>query len=95
MRDGIEHLWAQPFGPGLGDWVASLCDAGEGEERMTWLRRAVGAGYSVAPTLAGSRSFDALPADPGFQQLLAQAEASRQRTLAAFEEPGGVRLLGR
>jgi serine/threonine protein kinase len=72
-----------------------LCDAGEGREGMIRLRRAVEGGYSVAPTLAGSRSFDALRAEPAFQELLAAAEAARREALAAFEEGGGGRLLGR
>jgi tetratricopeptide (TPR) repeat protein len=72
-----------------------LCDAGEHERGLGYLQRAVAKGYSVAPTLAGSRAFDALRGDPAFQQLLADAEAGRQRALAAFREAGGQRLLGR
>ena len=52
-------------------------------------------GYTVAPTLAGSRAFDALRSDPAFQELLAEAEAGRQQALHAFRESGGERLLGR
>ena len=72
-----------------------LCDAGEHERGLAQLRRAVAKGYSVAPTLSGSRSFDALRSDPAFQELLAEAEAGRQQALAAFRENGGERLLGR
>jgi hypothetical protein len=55
----------------------------------------VGKGYAVAPTLSSSPSFDALRSDRGFQQILEEAEADRQRALAAFREAGGERLLGR
>jgi tetratricopeptide (TPR) repeat protein len=72
-----------------------LCDAGDPERGLDYLRRAVGKGYFVASTLASSRHFDALRGDPGFQELLADAEAGRRRALAAFREAGGERLLGR
>jgi len=76
-----------------GGWL--LCDVGEHERGLSELRRAVAKGYSVAPTLSGSRSFDALRNTPAFQELLADAEAGRQQALAAFREAGGERLLGR
>jgi tetratricopeptide (TPR) repeat protein len=72
-----------------------LCDVGEHERGLPHLQRAVARGYSAASTLSGSRQFDALRGDPAFQQLLAEAEAGRQRALAAFREAGGERLLGR
>ena len=70
-----------------------LCDVGEYEEGLGYLRRAVAKGYFVAPTLAGSRHFDALRDNPVFQSVLAEAEAGRQRALAAFRDAGGERLL--
>ena len=72
-----------------------LCDAGDYERGLAHLRRSVGKGYFVAPTLAGRPQFDALRADPGFQAILADAEAGRRRALAAFRAAGGDRLLGR
>jgi TolB-like protein len=72
-----------------------LCDAGEHERGLGHLQRAVAKGYFVVPTLSGSRPFDALRGDPAFQALLVEAEAGRQRALAAFREAGGERLLGR
>jgi TolB-like protein len=72
-----------------------LCDVGEHGPGLDHLRRAVGKGYAVAPTLSSSPSFDALRSDRGFQQILEEAEADRQRALAAFREAGGERLLGR
>ena len=72
-----------------------LCDVGEHERGLDYLRRAVAKGYFVAPTLSGSRAFDALRGDPAFRQVLADAEAGRERALDAFREAGGERLLGR
>jgi len=72
-----------------------LCDAGAHELGLPRLRRAVAKGYFAAPTLAGHRQFDALRGDAAFEDVLAQAQAGRQRALAAFLESGGERLLGR
>jgi non-specific serine/threonine protein kinase len=72
-----------------------LCDLGEHRHGLGQLQRAVAKGYSVAPTLLGSRPFDSLRGDPDFQKLLAEAEAERRQALAAFREAGGERLLGR
>jgi serine/threonine protein kinase/tetratricopeptide (TPR) repeat protein len=72
-----------------------LCDAGEHAKGLVQLQRAVAKGYFAAPTLAGHPQFDALRGDPAFVELLAQAEAGRQRALAAFREADGERLLGR
>ena len=77
------------FGEG---WM--LCDVGEYEAGLDYLRRAVANGYFVAPTLSRSRQFDALRDKPAFQELVASAEAGRQRALAAFREAGGERLVG-
>jgi TolB-like protein len=70
-----------------------LCDVGEHERGLDYLRRAVDKGYFVAPTLAGRPHFDPLRGDPRFQAILADAEAGRRRALAAFREAGGERLL--
>ena len=72
-----------------------FCDIGEHERGLDHLRRAVAKGYCVAATLSRSRAFDALRGEPGFQELLAQAEAGQQQALAAFRDAGGERLLGR
>ncbi len=72
-----------------------LCDAGAHDRGLPLLQRAVGKGYSVAPTLAGSPAFDALRSDPAFRQLLVQAEAGREEALRTFRENGGEQLLGR
>jgi hypothetical protein len=65
-----------------------LCDVGEHEQGLDHVRRAVGKGYSVAPTLSGSRAFDAMRSDPAFQELLAQAEAGRQQALPRSTKAG-------
>jgi eukaryotic-like serine/threonine-protein kinase len=72
-----------------------LCDVGEHEGGLDYLRRAVAKGYFVAPPLSGRRQFDGLRSEPAFQALLADAESGRQRALAAFRAAGGERLLGR
>jgi hypothetical protein len=71
-----------------------LCDAGEHEAGLDYLRGAVRRGYCAAPTLSRSRQFDALRSHLAFQAMLADAEAGRQRALAAFRQNGGERLLG-
>ncbi len=72
-----------------------LCDIAEYGRAIDCLRRAVAKGYFVAPTLAGRPQFDDLRRDPGFQVVLAEAEAGRLEALAAFRDAGGDRLLGR
>jgi hypothetical protein len=71
-----------------------LCDIGEYEAGLSYLRRAVARGYFVAPTPSGSPQFDALRHDPTFQALVEEAEAGRRQALTAFREAGGERLLG-
>jgi TolB-like protein/Tfp pilus assembly protein PilF/predicted Ser/Thr protein kinase len=72
-----------------------LCDAGDYDQGLEYLQRAVAKGYTVAPTLASAPAFDPLRQRPAFQILLAEAEAGRAAALAAFRESGGERLLGR
>jgi serine/threonine protein kinase/tetratricopeptide (TPR) repeat protein len=72
-----------------------LCDVGEHEQGLPYLRRALAKAYFVAPTLSASRSFDPLRSDSRFQEILAEAEAGRRHALAAFRAAGGERLLGR
>jgi serine/threonine protein kinase len=71
-----------------------LCDVGEYERGLEYLRRAVDRGYHVAPTLAGGPQFDALRRQPAFQAVLSDAEAGRHSALAAFRQAGGEQLLG-
>jgi len=42
----------------------------------------------------GRPHFDPLRNDPGFRDLVAEAEAGRQRALSAFRDAGGERLIG-
>ena len=72
-----------------------LCDAGDYERGVDYLRRAVSKGYFVAPTLSGRPQFDPLRGRPDFQAILTEAEEGRRRALGAFVEAGGNRLLGR
>jgi hypothetical protein len=71
-----------------------LCDVGEHEKGLALVQRAVAKGYFVAPTLSSRPQFDALRGSPAFRALLEDAEAGRQRTLAAFRDAGGERLIG-
>jgi serine/threonine protein kinase len=72
-----------------------LCHLGEHARGLARLGRAVARGYVAAPTLANSPEFDAIRDQPAFRSLLANAEAGRERALAAFRAAGGDRLLGR
>ena len=72
-----------------------FCDVGEHEHGLRLLERAVARGYFAAQTLATRSQFDPLRSTPAFQSLLADAEAGRQRALAAFRQAGGQRLLGK
>jgi hypothetical protein len=71
-----------------------LCDLGEHRRGLEYLRRAVAGGYLAVATLAERPQFDALRGDAGFEELMAEARAGRQRALDAFHEAGGERLLG-
>jgi eukaryotic-like serine/threonine-protein kinase len=71
-----------------------LCDVGEHEAGLVQLRLAVEKGYFVASTLSDRRQFDPLRGDPAFRALLEEADAGRQRALAAFREANGERLIG-
>jgi hypothetical protein len=72
-----------------------LCDVGEHEQGLLYLRRALAKAYFAAPTLSASPSFDPLRIDPRFLAILAEAKEGRQQALIAFREAGGERLLGR
>jgi serine/threonine protein kinase/tetratricopeptide (TPR) repeat protein len=72
-----------------------LCEMGGHHAGLGRLSQAVAKGYSVATTLSESPAFDGVRSDPRFGELLAQATADRERALAAFQEHGGERLLGR
>lgn len=70
-----------------------LCDVGEYERGLAYVRRAVARGYFAAATL-GRPQFDAIRDRPEFQDVVAQAEQGRRQALEAFTEAGGPRLLG-
>ncbi len=72
-----------------------FCDMGEHERGLANLERAVSRGYFASPALAMYPQFDPLRTNPEFQSLLADAEAGRQRALAAFRNAGGDKLLGK
>jgi tetratricopeptide (TPR) repeat protein len=72
-----------------------LCDVGEHALGLQYLERALAGGYFVSPTLRERPQFARLRGTAEFDALIADAEAGRQRALAAFREAGGERLLGR
>jgi TolB-like protein len=72
-----------------------LCDVGEHVRGLAYLQRAVAVGYFAAPALSVWPQFDALRDVAAFRTLVADAEAGRQRALAAFREAGGDLLLAR
>jgi hypothetical protein len=71
-----------------------LCDAGDHERGLGFLRRAVSKGYFVVATLKSLPQFEALRAIPEFHAVIAHAEAGRREALTAFHAAGGDRLLG-
>jgi TolB-like protein len=71
-----------------------LCDVGDRDAGVGLVQRAVSKGYFPAATLARSRQFDALRDTPVFRTIQAEAEAGRDRALAAYRAAGGERLLG-
>jgi serine/threonine protein kinase/tetratricopeptide (TPR) repeat protein len=76
--------------------IGSLfCDVGEFETGLQYVQRAIARGYFVAQTLERRTQFDAVRDRPEFQAILAAAHDGRTRSLAAFRDAGGERLLGR
>ena len=72
-----------------------FCDVGDHQRGLDYLHRAVGRGYFPVQTLALWPQFDFLRDLASFKTLVADAEAGRQRALAAFREAGGEVLLAR
>jgi serine/threonine protein kinase len=70
-----------------------FCDVGDHRRGLEYMQRGVARGYFPTATLAGASQFDPLRNTAEFQKLLAEAEAGRQRALAAFREAGGEVLL--
>jgi hypothetical protein len=72
-----------------------LCDVGEFERGLEYVRRAVNRGYYVATVLESRQQFDIVRHEPAFQAILATAQEGRRLAMAAFRDAGGERLLGR
>jgi non-specific serine/threonine protein kinase len=72
-----------------------FCDVGEFEAGLQYVQRAIARGYYVAHTLERRTQFDAVRDGPEFRAMLAAAHEGRARSLAAFRDAGGERLLGR
>ena len=71
-----------------------LCDLGDHDTGLEFVRRAVEKHYWMVDTLAKSAQFDALRSHPVFQTLIAQAQQGRDQALAVYREAGGDQLLG-
>ena len=71
-----------------------LCDVGDHDTGLEFVRRAVEKHYWMVDTLAKSAQFDALRSHPVFQTLIAQAQQGRDQALAVYREAGGDQLLG-
>jgi TolB-like protein len=72
-----------------------FCDVGEFEAGLNYVQRAIARGYFVAQTLERRTQFDPIRRRPEFQAILSAAQEGRTRSLAAFRDAGGERLLGR
>jgi non-specific serine/threonine protein kinase len=94
IRESLEGLriMDDPEAIFQGGWLQ--CDAGDFERGLALVRRSIERGYFVAPTLAVAPQFAALRDRPEFREVLAMAEAGRDRAFAVFREGGGERLLG-
>ena len=71
-----------------------LCDLGDYDTGLDFLRRAIEKHYWAVVTLTNSRQFDGLRNRPEFEALLAAAKQGRERALVVYREAGGERLLG-
>jgi serine/threonine protein kinase/tetratricopeptide (TPR) repeat protein len=72
-----------------------FCDVGDFETGLPYIERSVARGYYVVSSMERRTQFDAVREQPRFQAVLAAAREGRTRSLAAFRDAGGERLLGR
>lgn len=72
-----------------------MCDVGEFDSGLESVRKAIEKGYYVVQSLERRTQFDAVRDQPAFQAIFAAAQEGRARSLAAFRDAGGERLLGR
>jgi non-specific serine/threonine protein kinase len=71
-----------------------LCDAGDTERGLDFIRRSIAKGYFPPGPLARRAAFDAVRGTPEFQRILADAEAGRAQAMEVFRQRDGERLLG-
>lgn len=72
-----------------------FCDVGECDTGLQYVQRAIAKGYYAEQSLERRTQFDPVRGREDFQAILAAAREGRARSLAAFREAGGERLLGR
>ena len=71
-----------------------LCDLGDYDTGLDFLRRAIEKHYWAVVTLTNSRQFDGLPTAPSSRRCLRPQKQGRERALIVYREAGGERLLG-
>ena len=71
-----------------------LCDVGDYDAGLEFIRLAIAKHYWAVATLMNSRQFDELRNRAEFNVLLARAKEGREHALLAYREAGGERLLG-
>ena len=76
----------------LEGWL--LCDAGDPEQGLGYLQRALAKGYFAVQTLLDRPHFDPIRNAPAFAALIDDARAGRLEAMRAFSAAGGERLLG-
>ena len=76
----------------LEGWL--LCDAGDPEQGLGYLQRALAKGYFAVQTLLDRPHFDPIRRAPAFAALIDDARAGRREAMRAFSAAGGERLLG-
>jgi len=95
-RDAVAALLASTFRDPEGFYFGArlLTRLGDLDLALELLRRACGGGFICAPALDSDPTWDALRAQPAFQELLARARARHRGMVAAYAELGGESLLG-
>jgi serine/threonine protein kinase/tetratricopeptide (TPR) repeat protein len=72
-----------------------LCDVDEFDRGLEYVQKAIEKGYYVVQSLERRTQFDAVRDRPDFQAIFTAAQEGRARSLQAFRDTGGDRLLGR
>jgi eukaryotic-like serine/threonine-protein kinase len=95
-RNALETLISSGFrdGEGLYQTARALCRFGEPERALEVVARAIDCGFFSYPTFVKDSWLDPLRAHPKFIDLLRKAQVRHRAAARAFEEHGGLQLLG-